>query len=297
MQVDADSLGGYLRREREVRHISLPDIAAATKIQLRFLEALEQDNYEQLPPTPFVVGFLRSYAQCLSLAPDDIIAAYHAHYGASEAAESPRLSVTPPARRFNTRVVLVGLALLAVVVLLGVFVFVLQQERKASPGPAVEELPKGQSTMPGLISPRADTPRGQPAVPPTPALQVAGPAPKAESEPPSTTLTAPQGPASKALSEPPQKDLSPAPATKRLVLQATAVEDTWLSIEIDGDKRSSVLLKSGKDIQWEATERFVLLAIGNARGTRLALNGREIPLPAIRGNVVRDFPVTREFLQ
>jgi hypothetical protein len=91
--------------------------------------------------------------------------------------------------------------------------------------------------------------------------------------------------------------MPPVDATKRLVLQATAVEDTWLSIEIDGDKRSSILLRSGKDIQWEATERFVLLTIGNARGTRLALNGREIPLPSTRGNIVREFPVTRELLQ
>jgi cytoskeletal protein RodZ len=251
-----------------------------------------------LPPTPFVVGFLRSYAQCLSLAPHDIIASYHAHYGALEEAESPRLSVTPPVRRFHKRLVLVGLGLLAVAVVLGVTVPALLQKHTASPELAVEELPKGKSTIPGLMSPLADTPRVPPAGPPTPAAQVSGPAaPKVESDPPSTTLATPKVSASKPLPEPPQKDLPAANATKRLVLQATAVEDTWLSIEIDGDKRSSVLLKSGKDIQWEATERFVLLAIGNARGTRLALNGRDIPLPSARGNVVRDFPVTRELLQ
>jgi cytoskeletal protein RodZ len=60
MYVDADSLGNYLRRERELQHVSLQDISAATKIQLRFLKDLENDAYDQLPPAPFVVGFLRA---------------------------------------------------------------------------------------------------------------------------------------------------------------------------------------------------------------------------------------------
>ena len=60
MLVDSDSLGSYLRQERERQRVSLQDIAAATKIQLKFLEALESDAYDQLPAAPFVVGFLRA---------------------------------------------------------------------------------------------------------------------------------------------------------------------------------------------------------------------------------------------
>jgi len=62
MLVDYDSLGSYLRQERERQQVSLQDIAATTKIQLKFLEALEHDAYDQLPAAPFVVGFLRAYA-------------------------------------------------------------------------------------------------------------------------------------------------------------------------------------------------------------------------------------------
>src|SRR5262249_4383397 len=80
-----------------------------------------------------------------------------------------------------------------------------------------------------------------------------------------------------------------------LVLQATAVADTWLRVEIDGDKRHTLLLTSGKSVQWEANERF-RLTIGNVRGTRLALNGQEIALQAGRGNVMRDFLLTRALL-
>ena len=307
MQVDADSLGGYLRRERESRHMSLQDISAATKIQLRFLEALEQDRYDQLPPTPFVVGFLRSYAQCLSLAPDEIIAAYHTHHGPSDGSERQRLSDAHPAQR-SKRFVLVGMGILVVVAALGATVHVLTRGDEASTGTSlsrivVEELPREKGPTPGSVSPTPDTPRVQPAGSTPSASQVSGTAaPKVEPDPHSAASTTPRAPSPKpvgsSLPEPPaQKDRPPVDATKRLVLQATAVEDTWLSVEIDGDKRTSVLLRAGKNIQWEATERFVLLTIGNARGTRLSLNGQEIFLPPIRGNVLRDFPVARELLQ
>jgi hypothetical protein len=82
---------------------------------------------------------------------------------------------------------------------------------------------------------------------------------------------------------------------RALVLQATAVTDTWLRVEIDGDKRHTLLLASGKSVQWEASERF-RLTVGNVRGTRLALNGQEIPLQAGRGNVQRDLLLTRALL-
>jgi hypothetical protein len=85
------------------------------------------------------------------------------------------------------------------------------------------------------------------------------------------------------------------PSSQRLTLQAVALEDTWLRVEIDGNKRHDLLLAAGKTVHWEAQERF-LMTIGNARGTRLVLNGRELPLSPVRNNVLRDFQVTRQLL-
>src|SRR4029453_14333444 len=97
MPVDFDSLGSYLRQERERQQVSLPEIAAATKIQLKFLEALEHDAYDQLPPTPFVVGFLRAYAQYVALDPEMVLTAYRCLHRASEPPEAaPRPVSTPP---------------------------------------------------------------------------------------------------------------------------------------------------------------------------------------------------------
>ena len=76
MQVDFDSLGSFLHQERERQQVSLQEMAAATKIQLKFLEALEHDAYDQLPAAPFVVGFLRAYAQYIALDPEMVLTAY-----------------------------------------------------------------------------------------------------------------------------------------------------------------------------------------------------------------------------
>jgi hypothetical protein len=56
-----------------------------------------------------------------------------------------------------------------------------------------------------------------------------------------------------------------------------------------------MLLASGKQVRWEARERFVM-TVGNARGMRLTLNGKDLQLPGARGNVVRDYLVTRALL-
>ena len=80
-----------------------------------------------------------------------------------------------------------------------------------------------------------------------------------------------------------------------LVLQATAMVDTWLRVEIDGDKRQTLRLPSGKSLQWEAQERF-RLTVGNVRGIKLVLNGQEIPLQSGRSNVRRDVLLTRALL-
>jgi hypothetical protein len=93
----------------------------------------------------------------------------------------------------------------------------------------------------------------------------------------------------------PRKDRGGTESLGALVLQATAVADTWLRIEIDGDKRHTLVLASGKSVQWEASERF-RLTVGNVRGIRLALNGQEIPLQSGRSNVRRDMLLTRALL-
>lgn len=59
--------GDHLRREREMRGVSLDEIASATRIQIKFLEAMEAEQWGKLPGGVFNRGFVRSVAHYLGL--------------------------------------------------------------------------------------------------------------------------------------------------------------------------------------------------------------------------------------
>ena len=71
------SFGEELRREREIRSISLKEISDATKISKRFLEAIERNDHRILPAPVFTRGFIREYARYLGLNADEIVNRYN----------------------------------------------------------------------------------------------------------------------------------------------------------------------------------------------------------------------------
>lgn len=70
------TFGDELRREREIRGISLKEIAEATKVSQRLLEAIENDDYRYLPAPVFTRGFVREYARYLGLDCDEMVSRY-----------------------------------------------------------------------------------------------------------------------------------------------------------------------------------------------------------------------------
>ena len=70
------SLGEELKRERELREITLREISEATKISVRILQAIEQNNYKILPGGIFNRNFLRAYAGFIGLDPEMIVRKY-----------------------------------------------------------------------------------------------------------------------------------------------------------------------------------------------------------------------------
>jgi cytoskeleton protein RodZ len=70
------SFGDNLRRERELRGITLREISEATKISFRFLQALEQDRIDVLPGGLFPRAFVRQYARHLGLDAEKLVAEY-----------------------------------------------------------------------------------------------------------------------------------------------------------------------------------------------------------------------------
>lgn len=73
---DGGSFGSWLRRQREIRQISLREVAERTKISYRYLEAMEEDRFDILPAPVFAKGFLREYARYVGLSPDEVVNHY-----------------------------------------------------------------------------------------------------------------------------------------------------------------------------------------------------------------------------
>jgi cytoskeleton protein RodZ len=79
------SFGETLKRERELRQISLREISEATKINLRYLDALERDDFRHLPGGVFNKGFVRAYAQFIGVEPETMVNAYLEEDGRQQA--------------------------------------------------------------------------------------------------------------------------------------------------------------------------------------------------------------------
>ena len=92
------NFGERLKRERELREVTLKEITSATRIGPRFLEALENEEWEKLPGGVFNRGFVRSVARYLGLDEESFLAEYDLAHG-------PTVPVIParPAKHFSSR--------------------------------------------------------------------------------------------------------------------------------------------------------------------------------------------------
>lgn len=123
------TLGEKLKKLRADRRISLSEVARSTRIQIKYLESLEEGNYGALPADVYVRGFLKNYADFLGVDESILIRIYDREKGIKKNIEdkiSPRKE--PLFRAVNVNFftltpkriagALAGALLLAVVVLL-----------------------------------------------------------------------------------------------------------------------------------------------------------------------------------
>ena len=112
------SFGELLKRERELREVTLNEVTVATRIPPRFLEAFEREDWETLPGGVFNRGFVRAIARYLGLDEENLLSEYDLAYGEqrpamSELAEDPIPS--PPKWAVAVGGIAILLLLLAVV--------------------------------------------------------------------------------------------------------------------------------------------------------------------------------------
>jgi cytoskeletal protein RodZ len=111
-----ESIGSYLRRERETRGIALEEIADTTRIPVHQLERLEEGRLTELPGEVFIRGYLRAYARAVGLKQDEVLARHASHQRARDVERAPmRVSNVPAERgkRFGLAIALVVFAILA----------------------------------------------------------------------------------------------------------------------------------------------------------------------------------------
>ncbi len=277
------TLGAYLRSLREAKGSSLEDMARSTRVGIRHLEALEEERLADLPSPVFVRGFIRAYCSFLRESPEAALGHYQELAGERAATEA----ASPPPRPRNTRAsspVVLGLALLLV---LGIGLAVLNLTVKRQPEtPVVTTRMEPRATQapaptPAPAPPRAAaTPPAQPP-PPAPAAVPTRPAsPPAPSPPAAAAPTAPASPTAPAPTVAPKA----MPGSQRLVIKA--VEPTWIRVQPDEGRIAEELLPAGASREWTADRRF-LVTIGDAGGVELTLNGRSLPPLGAKGTVIR----------
>lgn len=101
------TLGDRLRLARVRKNYELKDVEEATKVRMRYLEALERDDYESLPAQVYAIGFLERYCDFLHLSRDKYTLEFKRMFAAWQSMQKdalsphsslrePKLIVTPP---------------------------------------------------------------------------------------------------------------------------------------------------------------------------------------------------------
>ncbi|HXU12481.1 MAG TPA: RodZ domain-containing protein [Candidatus Binatia bacterium] len=90
------SFGETLKRERELREISLRQIAEATKIAIRYLEALEANQFDVLPGGLFNKGFIRAYSRFIGIDGEAMVNTYLQEAGPQPSGTGIALAGNPP---------------------------------------------------------------------------------------------------------------------------------------------------------------------------------------------------------
>lgn len=122
-----DGIGSTLREARNRRRIDLSEVEATTKIRLRYLRAIENEEWDVLPGGPYARGFIRTYAAYLGLDGERLAEEYGRGAASGEGEGQARAEpvALPRARRGAPRLssrawaTLVSLGLVAVLVVAG----------------------------------------------------------------------------------------------------------------------------------------------------------------------------------
>jgi cytoskeleton protein RodZ len=144
------TFGERLKRERELREVSLEEVAKGTRIAERFLQALENEQWDKLPGGVFGRGFVRSIARYLGLSEENLLSEYDLARGESAnlPPQKPEERIPSPPRWIPAVTALALVALLAALVLGGRYAWKAYQAHRAQKkSSAIVGLPSAVQTQ------------------------------------------------------------------------------------------------------------------------------------------------------
>ncbi|HEU5404333.1 MAG TPA: RodZ domain-containing protein [Terriglobales bacterium] len=299
------SFGDKLKRERELRGVTLEEIAKATKIGTRALHALEDEHFDQLPGGIFNKGFVRAYAKFLGLDEEQMVADFMAAQGDRDAQKPDlmaSLAVKAEAQRrseiaasggekggsTSTWLTLAILVLLTAGAAAGVRYYKMKKDAAASARAHVAA-PVPQSVTPvttpaeaNLNAPLVNSATADPSAaqsmvsPSAPAGTDAARGNTTTTGPAATTTNTAAGsaPANSAAATPPATPSNAVTQAKGpLELQIHVSKATWVSVQADGKPEVAETLRDSATKTINAQENIVLTT-GNS--VDVTCNGKSL---------------------
>jgi cytoskeleton protein RodZ len=281
------SFGENLRREREMRGISLEEIAESTKISVRFLHAMENDDFANLPGGIFTRSFIRSYAKYLGLDEEQVMSEFQMT-GQSKELELSRLMFASSSNSSHQerKSWLLPVLLAGVMLAGGYSLFRYAHRHEDIPmitggSGQSDAQPLPQSADTGGSTAQSGT-KGASRIPAQSTFPLSShpaandPSPN---QPPSGAPQAPAGTAGSAITGTIGKA-----ADSEMVLRLAATERVWVSVDADGRTALQRTLNPQDVSTIKAKDHFDVMT-GNAQALILTLNGATLKPLGHQGEV------------
>jgi cytoskeleton protein RodZ len=275
-EAEVGTFGERLRREREMREISLEEIAAVTKIGTRLLRALEDEQFDQLPGGIFNKGYIRAYAKYVGIDEEQAVADYlqaaheatpGGHLVSDQNTPNPFERATRDeagtGRRSTLPVVPVLITLVLVAGIAGGWrVYRERQFDRAQQRAAITVMSDTRASTPGANSRASNAHTGQFA------------ATQPVSGQDASELHAPTAPTSLATGT---KSVPNSEGATEFELTVRPRDSAWVSIKADGKFVVRGIIKPPEVKTIHATSQVVFWT-GNAGAVEVLFNGKSVPL-------------------
>ena len=151
------TIGNYLKKEREARDISLSDVSDCTKISKIYLDCLEKDEYAKIPGEAYVKGYISSYAACVGINEHEALKLYHSSQTETSNAEKIKLEILEDKKKstlnflsFIKKIWFVLAFIILTILAIGVFYYFFQNQKTAQADKSLEE--PNKAIQPAIIS-------------------------------------------------------------------------------------------------------------------------------------------------